>query len=179
MTGADFKWETRRLQADSVIKPFESEDEELNDFLLNDAGNYLVQRLAVTYVIENETDTIAYFCLSNDTVQRFMADKAGWKNIRKRIPNAKLRSSYPAVKIGRLAVSKKYAGSGFGKLMIQIVREMFVSGTQQTGCRFVTVDAYRNATDFYLRNEFAFLTGDDENDKTRLMYFDLSNIPMV
>ena len=177
MTGFDFKWNTRRLQLDTVIKPFESEDEELNDFLLNDAKNYLVQRLAVTYMIENETDTIAYFCLSNDTVQRFMADRVAWKKIRKRIPNAKLRSSYPAVKIGRLAVSKKYAGSGFGRLMIQIVRKIFVSDTQQTGCRFVTVDAYRNATDFYIRNEFDFLTNEDESEKTRLMYFDLNNIP--
>jgi predicted GNAT family N-acyltransferase len=177
MSGSDFKWDTRRLQPDTVIKPFESEDAELNDFLLNDAKQYSAQRLAVTYVIENDTDTIAYFCLSNDTVQRFMADKAGWKKIRKSIPHSRLRSSYPAVKIGRLAVSKKYAGSGFGRLMIQIVRKMFVTDTQQTGCRFVTVDAYRNAADFYIRNRFDFLTGDDENEPTRLMYFDLNNIP--
>ncbi|MDR2475246.1 MAG: GNAT family N-acetyltransferase, partial [Bacteroidales bacterium] len=64
-----------------------------------------------------------------------------WKKIRKSIPHSKLRSSYPAVKIGRLAVSKKYAGKGFGRLMIDIVMKMFVSDTQQTGCRFVTVDA--------------------------------------
>jgi predicted GNAT family N-acyltransferase len=178
MTDSDFKWDTRRLQSDTVIKPFKSEDAELNDFLLNDAKHYSVQRLAVTYVIENETDTIAYFCLSNDTVQRFMADKEGWKKIRKRIPNAKLRSSYPAVKIGRLAVSKKYAGSGFGRLIIQIGRKMLVSDTQQTGCRFVTVDAYRNAVDFYIHNRFDFLTDDDKSDKTRLMYFDLNNIPL-
>jgi predicted GNAT family N-acyltransferase len=178
MISSGFKWDTKQLQLDTVIKPFESEDEELNDFLHNDAKNYLVQRLAVTYLIENETDTIAYFCLSNDTVQRFMADKAGWKKIRKHIPNSKLRSSYPAVKIGRLAVSKKYAGNGFGKLMIQIVRRIFVSDTQQSGCRFITVDAYQNATDFYTRNRFDFLTDEDESDKTRLMYFDLNNIPL-
>jgi GNAT superfamily N-acetyltransferase len=178
MNGSNCKWETRRLQPDTVIRPFESEDEELNDFLLHDAKNYLVQRLAVTYFIENDTDTIAYFCLSNDTVQRFLADRTEWKKIRKSIPNSKLRSSYPAVKIGRLAVSKKYAHSGFGKLMIQIVREMLVADTQQTGCRFLTVDAYQNAVNFYLRNKFDFLTAEDENEPTRLMYFDLNNIPL-
>jgi GNAT superfamily N-acetyltransferase len=172
MTGSDIKWDTKRLQLETVIKPFESEDGELNDFLLNDAKHYLFQRLAVTCLIENETDTIACFCLSNDTVQRFMADKAGWKKIKKRIPNSKLRSSYPAVKIGRLAVSKKYSSIGFGSLMIDIVMKMFVTYTQQTGCRFLTVDAYRNAADFYIRNEFDFLTDDDENEPTRLMYFD-------
>jgi hypothetical protein len=176
MSGSNFKWETRRLQLDTIIKPFESEDEELNDFLLNDAKNYLVQRLTVTYFIENDADTIAYFCLSNDTVQRILADRVGWKKIRKSIPNPKLRSSYPAVKIGRLAVSMKYAHSGFGKLMIQIVREMLIADTQQTGCRFLTVDAYQNAVDFYIRNKFDFLTTEDENEPTRLMYFDLNNI---
>jgi hypothetical protein len=178
MSDRNFKWETKRLQSDTIIKPFESENEELNDFLLNDAKNYLAQRLAVTYFIENDMDTIAYFCLSNDTVQRFLADKAGWKKIRKSIPNSKLRSSYPAVKIGRLAVSKKYAHSGFGKLMIRIVREMLIADTQQTGCRFLTVDAYQNAVDFYIRNNFDFLTIEDENEHTRLMYFDLNNIPL-
>ena len=144
----DFKPKLTKLGLDTVIKPFESADEELNDFLLNDAKHYSVQRLAVTYLLESETDTVAYFCLSNDTVQRFMADKSGWKKIRKSIPNSKLRSSYPAAKIGRLAVSKQYAGKGFGRLMIQIVREMFVNDTQKTGCRFVTVDAYQNAVNF-------------------------------
>jgi hypothetical protein len=46
----------------------------------------------------------------------------------------------------------------------------------QTGCRFLTVDAYQNAVDFYIRNKFDFLTTEDESDKTRLMYFDLNNI---
>jgi GNAT superfamily N-acetyltransferase len=87
-----------------------------------------------------------------------------------------MRSSYPAVKIGRMAVAAKYARNGFGKLMIQSVREMLISGRQQTGCRFVAVDAYRDAIDFYRRNKFDFLTCEDENDKTRLMYFDLNSI---
>jgi hypothetical protein len=51
MTGFDFDAELRRLDLETVIKPFESEDGELNDFLLNDAKHYLFQRLAVTYFI--------------------------------------------------------------------------------------------------------------------------------
>jgi len=63
-------WSLKRLDFDAEIKPFESEDEELNDFLLEDAKNYLTQMLAVTYLIENEADTIAYFCISNDNLKR-------------------------------------------------------------------------------------------------------------
>ena len=166
-------WYLKRIELDTNIKPFESEDDDLNDFLIKDAKNYLKQRLAVTYLIENETETIAYFCLSNDIVLRLFADQTSWKKIKKMIPNAKLRSIYPAIKIGRLAVAKNHAGSGFGKLILQIVREMYSAQTQQSGCRFLTVDAYPNAVQFYQKHNFDFLTNDDETEKTRLMYYDL------
>ena len=176
MNSIDFEWKFKRLDLDTEIKPFESSDDDLNDFLLNDARNYLNQRLAVTYLFETETDTIAYFCLSNDVVLRSLSDKAGWKKIKKSIPNAKMRSSHPSVKIGRLAVAKKYENIGFGRLIIRTVREKFVSENQPTGCRFITVDAIKNAVDFYVRNKFEFLTSEDENDNTRLMYMDLNSI---
>ena len=176
LKGINFDWQPRRLELDTKIKPFESEDDDLNNFLKNDAKNYLKQRLAVTYLIENDKETIGYFCLSNDIVLRLFADKDGWKRIKKVIPNAKLRSIYPAIKIGRLAIAKDYAGNGFGKLILQIVREMYSSQTQQSGCRFLTVDAYQNAVHFYQKHKFEFLTNDDENEKTRLMYYDLKAI---
>ncbi|MDR0872063.1 MAG: GNAT family N-acetyltransferase [Prevotellaceae bacterium] len=176
LNGINFEWKPKRLDFDTKIKPFESEDTDLNNFLKNDAKNYLKQRLAVTYLIENDVETIAYFCLSNDIVLRLFSDKEGWKKIKKSIPNAKLRSIYPAIKIGRLAVATDYAGNGFGKLILQIVREMYSSETQPSGCRFVTVDAYQNAVHFYQKHKFEFLTSDDENEKTRLMYYDLQAI---
>jgi len=176
LRGIDFEWQLKRLEFDTKIKPFESEDEDLNSFLKNDAKNYLKQRLAVTYLIENTTEILAYFCLSNDVVLRLFADNASWKRIKKVIPNAKLRSIYPAIKIGRLAVAKNYTGNGFGKLILQIVREMYSVKTQQSGCRFLTVDAYQNAVHFYQKHNFHFLTSEDEEEKTRLMYYDLQAI---
>jgi predicted GNAT family N-acyltransferase len=158
-----FDWQLKKLEVNTNIKPFKSSDSDLNKFLFDDAKNYLTQRLAVTYLIETEEETVAYFCLSNDTVLRTLADKTGWKKIKKSIPNAKIRSSYPAVKIGRLAVDKKYESNGFGRLMIQIAREKFTSNTPDTGCRFITVDAKKNALDFYVRNKFDFLTSEDES----------------
>jgi hypothetical protein len=35
------------------------------------------------------------------------------------------------------------------------------------------MDAYRSAFDFYLKNDFRFLSDDDEDDETRVMYFDI------
>jgi len=77
------------------------------------------------------------------------------------------------VKIGRLAVSTECANSGFGKLIIRIVKEMYAHLKQQAGCRFITVDAYQNALEFYKKNGFDFLTEKDAQEQTRAMYLDL------
>ena len=169
----------KRLGLGTEIKPFESEDDELNDFLLNDAKNYLAQKLAVTYLIENERDTIAYFCISNDNLKREIStnlselEKTIWNQLSRKIPNRKRRGSYPAVKIGRLAVSKKYEGKGFGRLMIDTVNSMYLEENQRSGCRFITVDANANAFSFYEKNGFCFITDKDADRKNRAMYFDL------
>jgi GNAT superfamily N-acetyltransferase len=161
----------KRLEIDTEIKPFESEDEDLNNFLLNDAKNYLIEKLAVTYVFESDTETVAYFCLSNDSLRREV-DMKTWKKINRQVPNQKRKGVYPAVKIGRLAVSKKYAGNGFGKLMLRYVEKMHLTNDQKTGCRFITVDAYGGSVDFYLHNGYKFFTEKDIEKNTRIMYFD-------
>jgi GNAT superfamily N-acetyltransferase len=162
-----------RLEQDTVIKPFESEDQDLNDFLLNDAKKYLSSFLSVTYIFQTEDETVAFFSLSNDNLSKDDEEKAAWNKINRPIANEKRRRSYPAVKIGRLAVSKKYAGFGIGKSIIRIVREMYTRSQQQAGCRFVTIDAYRNVLPFYEKNLFKYLTDKDKQDETRAMYLDL------
>jgi hypothetical protein len=103
-------WKLARLAQDSNIKPFECADKDLNDFLLNDAKNYLNSMLAVTYVIQNNEETIAYFSLSNDSLSKNDDESPVWNRLNRNIPNEKRRHTYPAVKIGRLAVSGKHQG---------------------------------------------------------------------
>ena len=55
------EWKIVHLDENTEIKPFESADEELNDFLFNDAKNYLSSLLAVTYLIQTKDETIAFF----------------------------------------------------------------------------------------------------------------------
>lgn len=93
-----------RLTAAHPIKPFDCGDIDLNDFLLNDSKSYLGKLLAVTYILENETETIAFFSLLNDKVTVEDADSGSqWKKWFKRTTGKDFRS-YPAVqawKIGR------------------------------------------------------------------------------
>jgi GNAT superfamily N-acetyltransferase len=165
-----------KLRLHTELAEFESSDAELNDFLRNDALKYLRNRLAATYLIKVGTDIAAYFTLSNDAVARRGEEKSSWNRLNRGIPNEKRRKSYPAVKIGRLAVAQKYTRLGFGKTALDFVSLLYLTDDFQAGCRFITVDAYHTATAFYEKNGFAFLTTQDEGQETRAMYFDLKSL---
>jgi predicted N-acetyltransferase YhbS len=98
-------------------------------------------------------------------------------NKKNKIHFRKQRKTYPALKIGRLAVDAKYKGYGMGRYIINVIITMMQS-TRDFGCRFITVDAYQDAFGFYLKNGFDFLSSKDETDNTRLMYFDLKRMPL-
>lgn len=82
---------------------------------------------------------------------------------------------YPAVKIGRLAISQDYERNRIGRKILTMIKYLF-STNNRTGCRFITVDAYRAALSFNEKNGFDYLTEKDSNEDTRLMYFDLQKM---
>ena len=163
-----------QLTKDTPLLPFVSEDEDLNNFLTEDAKNYSADLMAVTYLfIDKQKQQIAaYFSLLNDKMAYDPRERSIWNRINRLIPNNKRRRSYPSAKIGRLAVGKEYANKGLGSQIIEFI-EAFLVVNPKLGCRFLTVDAYAKATDFYRKNDFEYFTMLDTLDKTRLMYFDL------
>lgn len=169
-----------RLSHEYHIKPFNCGDTDLNGFLFDDALNYLTELMAITYIMEYKSQTAAYFCLLNDKVvfdTSAPQQKSFWNrfNRQNRIPNPKRRKTYPAVKIGRLAVAETLNGQGLGRLIIDSVKNLLTE-KMDTACRFITVDAYQSAFEFYKKNGFDFLTIEDEGEATRVMYFDLKSI---
>jgi predicted GNAT family N-acyltransferase len=165
-----------RLTAESNITAFDCGDDDLNNFLLEDAKNYLTDLFAVTYLIQTDSKVLAYFSLSNDRITRMDMDKSEWNRLSRNIANNKRKRSYPSVKLGRLAVEKESAQLGFGRMILYYIRETYANELQKAGCRFITVDAYANVTDFYERNGFKFMTQEDADRETRAMYFDLKSI---
>jgi predicted GNAT family N-acyltransferase len=168
------------------MPPFDCGDADLNDFLFNDADAYQTERMAVTHLLEynnnQTTEIVGYFCLLNDKLVFDLSDKEKkkwWKmfNKKNQIHFNKHRKSYPAVKIGRLAVAQSFSGKGLGRYMMYMIIGM-VANITDIACRFITVDAYQDAFGFYLKNGFEFLSSEDEADKTRLMYFDLKQMSL-
>ena len=170
-----------RLEKDERVKMFDCGDADLNDFVLNESILYRKEKLAVTYVLEDISDTehehiSAYFSLSNDRISISDFDtKTKYNRFSRRFNNHKRLKSYPAVKIGRLGVSVSMRGMSVGSFLIDFIKRYFIADNK-TGCRFITVDAYAAAVPFYLRNGFVPLNDDDLNDPTRLLFFDLNDL---
>lgn len=170
---AEIEFVINRLTVDYNIKPFDCGDQDLNEFLHEDAKLYLKEHLAVTYILENGEDTIAYFSVQNDKISiDDFPTNSQFNKARKGIPRAKMHKSYPAVKLGRLAVSEKYSGNGLGAQIIDYLKVFFITGNR-TGCRFMLVDAYTTKVDWYEKHKFKLLKPKDDKQKTQLMFCDL------
>ncbi len=169
----------RRLDLEDTIKSFDCGDEDLNDFILNDASLYYKARLATSYVIEDcETDKIiGYFSLAHDRISLTdFPSNSAYNRFRKRFfAQGKMFKSYPAIKICRLATSIDHRGLGIGTLIVNMIITSY-QRDNKAGCRFVTVDAYASALPFYYNQGFLPLSKEDEAAPTRLLYFDLQQL---
>lgn len=161
-----------RLGPGDSILPFDCDDNDLNDFIANDAHKYLSELIATTYLIQNDIEIIAFFSLANDRIDVRDTTKSSFRKIKKKFDHQQHRSNYPAVKLARLAVSKKYQRKGIGQYIIDYITMLFLKESY-AGCRFVTVDAYSKSIRFYQRYGFKELSGVDKQESTRIMYLDL------
>ena len=165
-----------RLTAAYEMKPFDCGDADLNGFLLNDAKMYLEKKLAFTFILEDAGNIVAYYSLLNDKVAKRETTNAAWRKMKKLFPHQKHFNSYPAVKIGRFAVSKAYEGQGIGRRLMGVLKTLLAEDEANSAFRFLTVDAYLSAIPFYEKNGFKMLLSDEEDKHTRTMYFDMMEL---
>ena len=168
------------LTEDYPIKPFDCEDEDLNDFLFNEAVPYQKELLATTFVMENDKQTLGYYSLLNDSLQlkeeMFTSKSQFRKFLRELVPYPKRHlKTIPALKIGRLAIDKTFKGKGLGSVIMANIISKCIKMNEEQGCRLITVDAYKQAVTFYQKMGFKFLIEGDKDDTTRLMFLDLTS----
>ena len=125
-----------------------------------------------------ELDKIKPFNCGDADLNGFLCeDEDLWRKLRKELPHEKHLGSYPAVKICRLAVSLQHKGEGLGTDLVSAIKQMLVNNTAVSACRFLTVDAYKDALPFYLKNGFRLLVNNIEDESyTVPMYFDLKEL---
>lgn len=169
----------RKLEKGACVSHFSCGDDDLDDFIINDAPLYRVALLAVTYLIERNADKkiVGYFSLANDriAIKDFPSNTEFNKFRKHRFINEKRLTNYPAVKLCRFALGNEIKGQHIGSILLDFMKRYFVSDNK-TGCRFITVDAYLTAIPFYQKNGFLYLNSGDEDKPTRLMFYDLINL---
>lgn len=181
MTFEEFynNYDIRRLDAGEAVTHFCCGDEDLDDFIINDAPLYRDALLAVTYIIERISDkeAVGYFSLANDkiAIKDFPTSNEFNRFRRHRFVNEKRLTNYPSVKLCRFALSHSVRGQHIGSILLDFMKRYFISDNK-TGCRFMTVDAYRTAEPFYAKNGFLYLSNSDVEKPTRLMFYDLINL---
>ncbi len=164
------------MGADEDRPLFHCGSQDLDEFFHEDPKLADKELVAVTYAVEMDGSTVAFFCVSNDSIRAEDTTPSRFKKIRSSIPAAKRYANMPAVKIGRLATNSDFQSHGIGTRILDLIKVWFTEGNK-TGCRFIIVDAANNerTLNFYERNGFQFLDTRPETveGRTRLMFFDL------
>jgi GNAT superfamily N-acetyltransferase len=128
------------------VMDFCCNDEELNDFLQNDALNDHQNMYSITHLVKHQGEIIGFFTLSTDTIHISNVDGIEFSDYRYR--------KLPAIKIARLATHKDYEGGGVGKYMLGKILEITFNLARDVGCSVITVDAKLNAIGFYMKYVF-------------------------
>lgn len=121
-------------------------------------------------MLKDYDNIVAYFCLLNDKISRQDVTNTQWKKIKGGFPERKQFGSYTAIKIGRFAVSSKYRCRNIGSDLMNLLKDMLNGNPNYSAFRYLTVDAYLSAINFYLKNDFKVLSEKIQNDHTRLMF---------
>jgi GNAT superfamily N-acetyltransferase len=75
-----------------------------------------------------------------------------------------------------LAISKHVQKSGLGRKIMDTIIDYAVKQNEHCACKFILVDAYKNAVGFYEKMQFEYFSNNDLNDETRQMYLDITPI---
>ncbi|MBI2146402.1 GNAT family N-acetyltransferase [Candidatus Woesearchaeota archaeon] len=169
ITANDLKIE--RIRENHEVKGFKSYEQELVDFLLEDALNNQHHQISVTYLLFlNTGELIGYVTLLNDRINL----EGDLKDIFRKKGIG--YHSLPALKIGRLCVDDRFLRRGIGTIMIDFsIKVGFHIFEKYSGCRFILLDAKRNYTNdpihFYKKLGFKELK--ERKKGTTPMYLDL------
>jgi GNAT superfamily N-acetyltransferase len=147
---AENGWVLETLDDLSVCDSFDCGEKDLNEYFQKDVRLHRQGLLTRTYCFyESSTPDviIALLDFCNDAIHLEKPLLPG--DIYKSYP------TYPAVKLTRLGVSKDFHRQGLGTYALNMAKKFFVTDNR-TGCRFITVDAYKEPGiyDFYNKNGF-------------------------
>jgi len=143
-----------RFNSEYSIGDFNCGVKDYNDFLINDAQAYIDLKISQVFLLLNKDsqDVIGYIAFLADTIALIQPEK---NEKQLTVPF----STFPALKIGKLAVSIHHNDYHYGSFLLEIaVGFAEMMNNSGIACRFLTVDAdieYNPRTpEFYSANFF-------------------------
>lgn len=145
---------------------FDCGNEDLNSFLQNFALIFQKRHFGITIVgVSQENTIVGYYTLCPASIQRESLPAKLFKGPQ---PNP-----IPAFRLCRLAVSKKYQGQGYGKILLIHALKKCIVQSRQIGGSAILVDAKHNqAKQFYIKFGFVPLSEDSLNLIQRTSYLE-------
>lgn len=165
----NYKFET--LTSKHNLNKFECESDDLTDFLKNDALNQQNNKLNLTKLITCDEEIIGYVSLLTDTIPlKNIRENETKQDIKGQLSITSKNKLLPAIKIGRFAIDRKYAGNGIGTdVLLNVLYNIKHIAENNVGLRFVIVEGYARAYNFYTQhNNFRNLKKDDGKIKSQL-----------
>lgn len=130
------------------VDDFQCKEKDLVEFLCEDAGRLHRERGARVYVITEDRRVVAYIALSADVLVLKTREKTKMGFV------SGDPKYMPAVKVGRLAVDKRFERLGLGTRLMRLAFDTASSASEAIGCRLLTVDAKPKAHSYYTKLGF-------------------------
>lgn len=171
------EWTLKPICPSTPLKGYDCGNEDLNDFFKTDAVKNEKELLGKTYLltrdgyeITDEDPPIALVCFCNGSIHITAIPDFEKKE------GVNYYEYLPTTKIARLGVHRDFQGDHIGRLILTMTKSIFLT-QNRTGCRILTVDAYKNegVVTFYNKNEFKRIPEGPKEKKahTWTMYYDL------
>lgn len=154
------------LSENADLSGFDCGVDDLNDFIQNDALKNQNDLVSVTKLLYLDAVLVGYFTITLGAIQKeriALTDKVD------RYPYR----VYPAIKLARLAVDKRYQKHGFGSELLYRFMIEAMNIVKIGSGRFISVDARADAVGFYEKFGFvpALIKG---NREIVPLYLDIS-----
>lgn len=143
---------------------FKCESDDLNDFLKNDALRQQDLNINITQLAICDGEIIGFVSILSDALKIKSIDDACLKEkMKKELNIIGGDNVLPAVKIGRFAIDEKYANKGLGSYIFRnVLLSILQLSKTKLGIRFITVEAYARAFNFYVKkNHFTYRKTDN------------------
>jgi GNAT superfamily N-acetyltransferase len=137
-------------------------------FLQKEAIDHHNKHVSKTYVLLNEKRVLAYIslCCAQIKLQQHLEGLTGYKY------------SYPAVKIGKLAVHEGLERKGHGSKLVDLTIAIAKDEVRSyVGCRFILVDSHQKAIGFYQKKGFVMIdTAENRKRVCPVLFLDIGKL---